>query len=141
MIEEIKITVLRIDKGDDSIHFEIYFSNSSCASTLDFYGYANEFKEFGQKLTDFPKSVSDKVTYELGEKGDKWAYYLLIQAYCVEVNGQFTIKIESTNNGTGPSYHHNKFEINSEPASINLLGQGLKSWNPLESKEFKWNPN
>ena len=77
MKSEIKIRVLSIDQGDDTIHFQGFFSNALCSTTLEFYGYSDEFQNFASKLTEFPKSTKDKVTYELGEKGDKWAYYLL----------------------------------------------------------------
>ncbi|WP_340103474.1 hypothetical protein [Rhodohalobacter sp. 8-1] len=85
--------------------------------------------------------VSEKATYELGEKGDKWAYYLLIEAYCIEPNGHSALKIEATNKGTGPSHHESKLEIESEPASLNRFGNGLKTWIPLEEKVFEWRPN
>lgn len=141
MKSEINIKVLSIDQGDDTIHFQGFFSNGLCSTTLEFYGYSNEFQNFASNLTEFPKSTEDKATYVLGEKGDKWAYYLLIEAYFIEVNGRSSLKIEATNNGTGPSYHESKFEIESEPASLNRFGKRLKNWNPLEEKLFEWRPN
>lgn len=141
MKSEIKIKVLNIDEGDDTIFFQGFFSNGFCSTTLEFYGYSDEFQNFANNLTEFPKSTKDKATYELGEKGDKWAYYLLIEAYCIEVNGRSALKIEATNNGTGHSHHESKFELESEPASLNRLGNRLKNWNPLEEKLFEWEPN
>lgn len=141
MKSEIKLTVLEIDQGDDTIHFQGYFSNGLCSTTLEFYGYSDEFQDFASNLIKFPRTAKDKVAYELGEKGDKWAYYLLIQAYCIELNGRSALKIEATNNGTVYSHHESKFEIESEPASLNRLGYGLKNWNVLEQKVFEWRPN
>jgi hypothetical protein len=105
------------------------------------YGYSDEFEDFANKLTEFPKTTTDKATYELGQKGDRWAYYLLIEAYCIEVNGRSALKIEAINNGVGSAHHESKFEIESEPASLNRLGSRLKNWNPLEEKNFEWAPN
>ena len=141
MKPEIRINVLQIDKWDDTIHFQGFFSSDICSTTLEFYGYSDEFQDFANRLTEFPKSAKDKAAYELGEKGDKWAYYLLIEAYCIEVNGRSALKIEATNNGIGPAYHESKFEIESEPASLNRLGNRLKNWNPIEEKTFQWTPN
>lgn len=141
MKSEIKIRVLDIDQGDDTIHFQGFFSNKRCSTTLEFYGYSDEFQDFASSLTEFPKPNTDKATYELGEKGERWAYYLLIEAYCIEPNGRSALKIEATNNGMGPSYHESKFEIESEPASLNRLGNRLKTWNSLEEKVFEWRPN
>ena len=141
MKSEIKIKVLNIDQGDDTIHFQGFFSNELCSTTLEFYGYADEFQDFASNMIEFPKSTTDKATYELGEKGDKWAYYLLIESYCIEPNGRSALKIEATNNGIGSAHHESKFEIESEPASLNRLGNRLKAWNPLEEKFFEWRPN
>ncbi len=141
MKSEIKIRVLNIDQGDDTIHFQGFFSNELCSTTLEFYGYSDEFQNFASNLTEFPKSTKDKAIYVLGEKGDKWAYYLLIEAYCIESNGRSALRIEATYNGTGPAHHDSKFEIKSEPASLNRLGNRLKNWNPMEEKLFEWEPN
>lgn len=141
MKSEIKIEVLDIDKGDEMIRFQGFFSNGICSTILEFYGDSNEFQDFADKLIEFPKSTEDKVSFELGEKGNWWAYYLLIEAYCVEVNGRSALKIEAINNEVGPSYYESKFEIESEPASLNMLGNRLKAWNPLEGKVFEWSPN
>jgi len=141
MTKEIRINVVGIDQEDGYIKYEIYFNNGFCASTLEFFGYPDEFKEFSIDLIDFPKSTDDKVIYELGEKENQWAYHLLIQAYCVEPNGRSAIKIESTKNGTGLDFHDCKFELESEVASINRLGTGLKNWNPLDQEQFIWQSN
>ena len=49
-----KITVLNIDSDD--IQFQVQIESYCCKTSLDFYGYADEFKEFGHKLIDFPKA-------------------------------------------------------------------------------------
>ncbi len=141
MTKQIRIQVLGIDKEEEYIKYETHFNNGYCAATLDFYGYSDEFKEFSLDLIDFPKSINDKVIYELGERGNKWKYYLLIQAYCFEPTGRSAIKVESTNNFIGIDSHDCKFEIESEVASINKLGIGLKNWNPMKQKQFVWKPN
>lgn len=141
MKTEIKIKVLRIDQGDDTFHFQGFFSNEFCSTTLEFYGYSDEFQEFANQLVEFPTSVKDKVTFERGEKGDIWAYYLLIEAYCIESNGRSALKIEATNNGPESSHYESKFEIESEPASLNRLGNRLRAWNPVEDEDFEWKPN
>jgi len=141
MTKEIKIRVLGIDKEEGYIKYEIYFNNGYCASTLEFYAYSDEFQEFSLSLIDFPKSIKDKVIYELGERGNNWRYYLLIQVYCVEPTGRSALKIISTKNGVGIDSHDCKFEIESEVASINKLGIGLKNWNPMKQKQFVWKPN
>ena len=86
MKTKIQINVLSIDARDDTIHFQSYFSNGHCSTTLETYGYANEFQDFAKKITEFPKSIDDVAIYKLGERGIKWAYYLLIKVYCHVLN-------------------------------------------------------
>ena len=141
MKTKIQINVLSIDARDDTIHFQSYFSNGHCSTTLETYGYANEFQDFAKKLTEFPKSIDDVAIYKLGERGIKWAYYLLIKVYCSQPNGRASIRIEATNNSISPYYHESIFEIESQAASLNRLGKSLLHWNPRESKKFEWTPN
>ncbi|MEZ4800289.1 MAG: hypothetical protein R2809_11050 [Flavobacteriales bacterium] len=98
MKSEIRIRVLDIDHGDETIHFQVFFSNEVCSTTLDFNGCSDEFQDFATNLIEFPKTTKDKVTYELGDKGYRWAYYLRI-AYCIHPNGHSALKIEAANNG------------------------------------------
>jgi len=65
----IKIIVLEID--NDDIQFQIEIENHSCKTSLDFYGNADDFKKFGQELTEFPKSMTDIVEFKLGENDRK----------------------------------------------------------------------
>lgn len=138
MKSQIAIKVLNIDEGDQTIHYQLFLSNGKCSSTIDFYGYPDEFKEFATELSGFPQSINHIVNYELGERDSNWAYYIQLQAKCVEVNGQSIIKIDTLNYGNEGDFNHSIFAIAIEPASINQIGRNLSSWNPLESTEFAW---
>jgi len=50
MTQDIKISVLSIDEGDDTIQFQIEVSNGISSTSQDFYGYADNFKEFATGL-------------------------------------------------------------------------------------------
>ncbi len=99
MIQEIKISVLNVDEGDDSNQFQIELTNGISSTSLDFFGYADNFKEFAIGLLSFPKTINDKVKYELGEVGERWAYYILLDIFCYENNGHSAIHIIVGNNG------------------------------------------
>ena len=60
---------------------------------MEFYGYANNFKEFATGLISFPKSITDNVKYELGENGERWAYFILLDVFCYERNGHSAIHV------------------------------------------------
>jgi len=132
----IKISVLNID--DDDIQFQFQIENYCCKTSLDFYGNADDFKEFGQKLIDFPSSIDDTAMFQLGEDDRKWAYYMLLKAFCYDASGHTALRIVVDNLGDHVNGHRSEFSILSEAASINSFGQKLLQWNPLQTKELVW---
>ena len=138
LIQKIKILVLNIDEGDDTIQFQIDLTNGICSTSLDFYAYADEFKEFAAGLISFPKTINDTVIYELGEDVERCAYYMLFKVYCYEVNGYSAIQIKVNNHSTPPYSNKTEFYITTVPASLNKFGHSLNNWNPKNQKEIIW---
>jgi hypothetical protein len=138
MKPEIKISVLSIDEGDDTVQFQIEVCNGISSTSQDFYGYADNFQEFATGLLSFPKTITDNVKYELGEKGERWAYYILLEVFCYENNGHSAIHIMVDNNGKKPYTNKSEFYITTVPASLNKFGQLLRDWNPITEKEITW---
>jgi hypothetical protein len=136
--QEIKLSVLAIDEGDDTIQYQIEVTNGINSTTQEFYGYADNFKEFATGLLSFPKTLTDNVKYELGESGERWAYYILLEVFCYENNGHSAIHIMVDNNGKKPYTNKSEFYITTVPASLNKFGQLLKDWNPITEKEISW---
>lgn len=136
--QEIKISVLNIDEGDDTIQFQIEITNGISSASQDFYGYADIFTEFATGLNSFPKTINDKVKYEIGEIGERWAYYILLDVFCYENNGHSAIHVILDNNAIQPYTNKSEFYITTVPASLNKLGQLLKDWNPMTEKEIIW---
>ena len=132
----IRISVLEIDNED--IHFQVEIENYSCRTSLDFYGNADDFKSFGEKLSEFPKSINDIASFQLGEDDRKWAYYMTIKAFCYDASGHTALRVLVDNFSDTVNGHRTEFSIMSEAASINSLGQMLMTWNPLVTKEIIW---
>jgi hypothetical protein len=145
MGQGIKIKVIREPDDDGLYKFNIRVSNADTFSSLDFWGYGDNFKDFGEQLDNFPKGLKDIVIYELGQDKNegqpKFAYYLLLRAFCFDASGQSAIKVIVDNHADIPNYNRSEFYIKSEPASLNLLGQKLKNWNPETEKELEWISN
>ena len=78
--QEIKIIALDIE--DEEVQFQIALTNGINSTSIDFYGYTDEFKELANGLITFSKKIDDIVQYELGEVGRKWAYYILLKVFC-----------------------------------------------------------
>lgn len=132
----IKIKALNVE--DEEITFQVELTNDISSTSIEFYGYADEFQNFANELCLFPKSIESEVKYELGEQGDKWAYFILLKAFCYENNGLSAIQIKIDNNRKKPFKNYSEFYILTVPASINKLGQQLKSWNPKKENEIVW---
>lgn len=139
MIPGINLKVVGEPDDDGLYKYEATLSNGKTVGSLTFYEYADCFREFGQKLKQFPKTSKDVVTYELLEEDKKYAYYLLLRVFCYEQNGQSAIKVITDNHSAEPDFQRCEFFIRSIPASINRLGQGLEKWDPKETKDFFWN--
>lgn len=138
LTQEIKISVLGIDEGDDTIQFQIEATNGINSAAIDFYGYADNFIAFATGLLSFPKTITDNVKYELGEIGEHWAYYILLDVFCYEKNGHSAIHVIIDNNGKEPYTNRSEFYIKTVPASLNKFGQLLIDWNPMTEKEIRW---
>lgn len=134
----IKIKVLDIDEGDDLIHYHVYADNGICSVGLEIYGYDDEFQKFADDLIEFPKNINHEITFELGNKDPKYAFYFMIKAYCFLRNGQSALKIIAWNNGDEQTEYNADFTLKAEPASLNKFGADLKKWNPNEYEEFEW---
>ena len=132
----IKISVLEVDNED--VQFQIEIENYCCRTSIDFYGAVESFKDFGHKLAEFPKSIDDIVVFQLGEDDGRWAYYIVIKAFCYDISGHATLSVLVHRHGGDVNGYRIEFSIISEAASINSLGQKLATWNPLESKEIIW---
>jgi hypothetical protein len=145
MRQGIKIKVIREPDDDGTFQFEINLANEETSTSLQFWGYGDTFKQFGERLTDFPMTIKDNVTYELGEDKNngqpKWAYYMLLNVFCFDSAGQSAIKVIVDNHQDIPSYQRSEFYIKAEPGSLNNLGQQLRSWNPETEKELDWVAN
>ena len=133
---EIKIEALTID--DDEVNFQINLTNGINSTSIDFYGYTDEFQNFADRLCDFPKSIDSEVKYELGEQGDKWAYFILLRVFCYETNGHSAIHVKIDNNKSEPFKSESEFYILTVPASINKFGEMLKNWNPRNKNVIEW---
>src|SRR5438270_10359420 len=108
----IKISVLNIDSED--MQFQVQIESYCCKTSLDFYGYADDFKEFGLKLTEFPKSITDTVVFQLGEDNRKWAYFMFIKAFCYDASGHTALRIVVDSLGDSVNGHRSEFSIFSE---------------------------
>jgi hypothetical protein len=132
----IKITALDVE--EEETQFQLELTNGISSTSIDFYGYTDEFISFANGLLDFPKTINDVVEYELGEIGDKFAYYILLKVFCYESNGHSAIHVKIDNNRKQPYTNRSEFYITTVPASLNKFGVLLKNWNVKINKQILW---
>ncbi len=128
MTQYFKIKALVID-GDEA-KFKISVGNENVSSSIEIFGYIDEFNKFGEELINFPKDSNDVCQYELGKGEEEWAYYLLIKIFCYEPSGQTAIQISMNNKKKVPELVEANFYLQTYPTSINKLGKSLSNWKP-----------
>ena len=128
MKQYLRIEALVID--NDEAKFKISTGNGIATSSLEIFGYVDEFKKFGEDLKSFPKDSNDVRQYELGSGNEDWAYYLLIKVFCYDSTGYTAIQIKINNKQDVPDLLESNFYLKTYPSSVNELGESLFNWRP-----------
>jgi hypothetical protein len=136
----IKITMIGadLDRVDEVSEFILQASNSSCSASQQFYLQRDGFKDFGKELKGFPANIESCIKLEWGGLDSPWANYLLLDIFCYEPTGKSAIKVRMETHFVEPHYDKSEFFIICYPAALNILGERLFNWNPLEESTFEW---
>jgi hypothetical protein len=135
------ISLERFPCDDSAWHVEVCASNGSFSGAQDFYTDPEDLETLGSDLCKFPKSIQDEVRFELGDKTDKWTYFVLVRAFLFDSVGHAAIEFAVSNNSTSPYSAQTSFFIHSEVASINYLGQQLQAWVISHNSPLIWLPS
>jgi hypothetical protein len=137
LIGKLKISASTASGSD--VDFDFRASLGELQVHAHFWDIAEVFKQFGEKLMDFPQSISDVVTLEIGiVHPGFYQNYLLLKAYCYDANGHSALKIITHNNKLEPQSQRIEFSILTEAAALNKLGSLLKNWQPQEVPDIVW---
>ncbi len=131
--------VIRPD-WDDISEFEITAMSNNWQASLKFWGEASTFKDFGNQLVSFGANLKQSVQFELGSENlsDRWAYYVLLRAYCYDAVGHAAVEVALNNRTKNPDLQMVRFNILSEIEQINELGRLLSVWDPTTQNELVW---
>jgi hypothetical protein len=114
------------------------------ASSFSFSGQIEVFTTpqaliaFGERLTSFPASTSDKVSFEYGSSSGEWAAHLLLEAAVIDGVGHSAIRVRMQSFGGPACGSLAEFSIPSEPAGINELGHAIVGWAGSPEDLFVW---
>ena len=136
----IKISMIEADleRIDEVSEFILQASSGSCSVSQQFYLQRDGFKDFGKELKDFPASTKSRIKLEWGGLDWPWANYLLLDIFCYEPMGKSAIKVRMETHFDEPHYNKSEFFILCYPAALNILGERLSNWNPLNESTFEW---
>ena len=122
---------------DDECVFEVVVSQGAIESCTHFYGDADTWKDFGNRLVAFPRDITERVVFETGQRHSNFAY-MSLSAYCYDPQGHAAVKVIADNNAADPYRCKLEFSIPSEVASINKIGQFLLNWQIKNYAAIVW---
>jgi hypothetical protein len=122
---------------------EFVVSNGSFGGDTDIYCNAEDLKEMGVTLRNFPLKLGDEYRYEYGSENpaDNCYRYFLMRAYTTDAVGHCAVQFVVNNNSAEPNEGVCRFSIKVEAASINRLGALFEKFSELKHFELRWSPN
>ncbi len=128
-----------LDRADEVSEFILEASNGVIfLASQQFYLKRDGFKNFAKELKAFPTNIKSRCKLEWGGLEKPWANYMLFEVFCYDPTGKSAIKVLMETHFTEPYYNKSEFFITCFPASLNLLGETLYNWNPLQETIFEW---
>lgn len=136
----IKITMISVDldRIDGFSEFRLEAANGFCSAAQQFYAQRDGFRNFASELKGFPADIKSRIKIEFGGPEKPWAAYLLLEVFCYEPTGKSAIKVRMETYFIEPHYDKSEFFIICYPAALNILGEQLSNWSPLDESTFEW---
>jgi hypothetical protein len=120
--------------------YDIEITNG--AITVNFEIFEQDFKEFGNKLKQFPivqfADTDFSATYRHGTKSRDFQYRFSLHVSIYKTNGHPALNVKLESNWDHPYSNNADFSITTVPYSIVTLGTMLYDWDPRIQKELIW---
>ena len=110
------------------LELRLTLENDRYRATEEFYVYPEDLGEFGRRLADFPSSLIDGVTFEVGSKEPKSYCWVRLRAYVYDAKGHTALEFRFENHADEPLKAAAQFSVALEAATLNELGRGLAEW-------------
>ncbi len=122
------------------VNLVVTASNGRSTAELEIYANADDLREYGTALQEFPLSATHSVLWELGSEQpeERFAFHFRLKFVVTEMTGQCAVVVRFNNNEPLPDTEISAFCIPTEPARLNRLGQQLLRFGKLEEKELVW---
>lgn len=141
-IENTFIKVRRFEY-EEPYHTEVWVSasNGAFSGEIRYFCVADDLKEIASKLETFSKDPKGEYKYEVGSEDpeDNSGYYFLFRVCPMNSNGQCSIHIRITVNGTCSEPGICEFSIIAEPNHIAELSKFFLDLYEFKVSSFSWN--
>lgn len=119
---------------------EFHVSNGSFAGKTDIYCGAEDIKEIGENLLNFPRKVGDEYCFEYGSEmpEDNFYRFFLMRVYTFNAQGHCALQFKINLNEEEPLEGQSTFSIQAESQAISRLGNIFLKFSELKHKEFHW---
>ena len=121
----------------DTLHFEIAASDGTFSGAQDFYLGTTDIEKLADRLRGFPRDTNDEAVLDIGERDERWAYWVRLRFWLYDAVGHAALTIDLTNNRKQQHDRSVRFTIQTEVASFNRLGEALASWLSSEQASFR----
>jgi len=128
----IELQILTKDDDDGMVQLSISASNPEFKASIDEYTGLAAYKNFGEKLREFPTN-SRELIFESGVDDNRYPTYLFLRTYIYDTLGHAGLEVKMRKNGSAIVSAQSGFSIATEVASINAFGKALVEW--VESGE------
>lgn len=136
---QIKIEALPYDE-EAARYLLISASSFGFSGFVEIYTGPEAISDFGTKLTSFPNTVDEMVTFEYGDNTGKFISHLILQAQVIDRVGHSVLYVRMQSFVGIPGNALVELYLPCEPASLNTLGQLLVNWVTSPSKPLVWTP-
>lgn len=140
MLDSAFVSLERLPYDGSEWHIKMSASNGYFSGVQNFYTYSEDLEILGTKFCRFGQNLQDEVLLRLGERSDKYAFFLLVRAFLSDSVGHAAIEFAVDNNQNSPNHAQARFFIHTEVAAINNLGQQIRAWVVSSNSLLLWLP-
>ena len=117
-------------------------SNGHQYGDAEIYANAEDVKDWGAALVDFPQHKAHVYLWEAGSEyqEDRYAHYMRLRCFVRDSVGHSAIQVRYSNNGEPPHKELFEFTIPVDAAALNRLGSALLRFAALEHEALFWTP-
>ncbi len=106
----------------------------------EIYANATDLRTLADAMTGFPKSASDRYSWEIGSEqpDDRFAYFFCLTVRQIRARGRCAVHVRFNNNEEFPDHRVAEFSFGAMPADLDRLGRQLAVFAKLEDTVLEW---